>query len=200
MTPARLAMLAGMLAVFPSWPQGVEYPAMKYRSNYLSSYYLSHGSNPSPWWPAWSPDGKWIAVSMYGSIWRVDPRTGAAEELTYNRKIHSQPAWSPDGTRIVFMSNAVGNWDLYVVNADGGSPERLTDALTDEGLPVYAPDGSKIAFVRNTDDVWSMWAMDPDGENETKLFDLEGNVAGAVPGNSPAQPGQIWTEQRIAWR
>ncbi|MDL1897970.1 hypothetical protein FBQ82_17070, partial [Anaerolineae bacterium CFX7] len=87
-----------------------------------------------------------------------------------------------------------------VINADGGSPQRLTDNLSDEGLPVYAPDGSKIAFVRNTDGVWSVWSMDPDGENETKLFDLGGNLAGTIPGNSPAQPGQVWTEQRIFWR
>src|SRR3954451_18049551 len=69
--------------------QGTEYPAVKYRSNYLSSYYLSHAPNTTPWWPSWSPDGKSIAVAMHGSIWKVDPRTGVAEKLTYNRKIHS---------------------------------------------------------------------------------------------------------------
>lgn len=155
-------------------------------------------------YPTWGPNGR-IAFRDCGfpdekcGIAVINADGGGKKILTPGMNA-TAPAWSPDGTRIVFMSNAVGNWDLYVVNADGGSPERLTDALTDEGLPVYAPDGGKIAFVRNTDDVWSMWAMDPDGENETKLFDLEGNVAGAVPGNSPAQPGQIWTEQRIAWR
>lgn len=110
------------------------------------------------------------------------------------------PTWSPDGTRIVFMSDVAGNWDLYAVSVDGGSPERLTDDLGNDGLPVYSPDGSKIAFVSRRDGVWSVWQIDPDGENEVKLFDLEGDIAGTVPGNSPAQPGQAWTEQRLAWR
>src|SRR4051794_12432037 len=88
--------------------QGVEYPALKYRSNYLSSYYLSHAPNTTPWWPSWSPDGKWIAVAMYGSIWKVDPGTGDAYELTYNRKLHSSPAWSPDGKWILYTAD--DNW------------------------------------------------------------------------------------------
>lgn len=155
-------------------------------------------------YPAWGPDGR-IVFRDCGfpaetcGLAIVNADGGGKKALTPGINA-TAPAWSPDGSRIVFMSNVSGNWDLYVINADGGSPQRLTDSLSDEGLPVYAPDGSKIAFVRNTDGVWSVWSMDPDGENETKLFDLGGNLAGTIPGNSPAQPGQVWTEQRIFWR
>lgn len=110
------------------------------------------------------------------------------------------PAWSPDGNRIVFMSNAAGNWDLYTISPEGGSPERLTDDLGDDGLPAWSPDGKKIAFVTYRGGRWSMWSIAPNGDNEVKLFDLGGELAGNVPQNSPAQPGQVWTEQRLAWR
>lgn len=155
-------------------------------------------------YPAWGPDGG-IAFRDCGfpdekcGISVVSADGGTKKALTPGLNA-TAPAWSPDGKRIVFMSNVSGNWDLYGINADGGSPERLTDSATDEGLPTYSPDGSKIAFLRNDNGVWSIWSMNPDGENETKLFDLGGQIAGAVPGNSPAQPGQVWTDQRISWR
>src|SRR5258708_16743403 len=75
MAALRLWIAASVL-IAALWGQGSEYPALKYRSNYLASYYLSHAPNTSPWWPSWSPDGKWIAVAMYGSIWRGRSRPG----------------------------------------------------------------------------------------------------------------------------
>lgn len=155
-------------------------------------------------YPTWGPDGRIV----FRDCGFPDETCGLAvvnADGSGKKKLApglnaTAPAWSPDGTRIVFMSNVSGNWDLYVINADGGSPQRLTDDLSDDGLPTFSPDGSKIAFVAKRNGVWSIWQMDPNGENETKLFDLEGDIAGPIPGNSPAQPGQVWTEQRISWR
>ena len=41
---------------------------------------------------------------MEGSIWKVDPATGAAFELTYNSRYHSSPDWSPDGKWIIYTA------------------------------------------------------------------------------------------------
>ncbi len=47
--------------------------------------------------PAWSPDGRWIAFSMRGDIWKVPAAGGEAVALTEGPAYHFEPAWSPDG-------------------------------------------------------------------------------------------------------
>ena len=114
----------------------------------MFNYYLSPAPGTTPWAPAWSPDGKWIAVSMYGSIWKVDRNTGVAYELTYNRKYHSSPGWSPDGKWIVYTADDDGaSIQLEIVNVETGQSRALT---TDTHLytdPVFSPEGSRVAYV-----------------------------------------------------
>ena len=50
--------------------------------------------------PAWSPDGKWIAFSMRGDIWKISPDGGEAIALTSGPNYYFEPAWSPDWRRI----------------------------------------------------------------------------------------------------
>src|SRR5712671_8169847 len=121
MTAALRSFIAASGSLAALWGQGSEYPAVKFRSNYLASYYLSHAPTTTPWWPSWSPDGKWIAVSMHGSIWKIDPRNGEAWEVTHSRKLHSSPSWSPDGKWIVYTSD--DEWksiQLEAVNVETG--------------------------------------------------------------------------------
>src|SRR3989337_1017059 len=62
-----------------------------------------------PLGPAWSPDGRWIAFSMRGDIWKVPVEGGEAIAITSGPAYHFEPAWSPDGTRIAFAYEATGN-------------------------------------------------------------------------------------------
>ena len=74
----RILPLLLLSAAAALWPQAVEYPASKHGGNYMFNYYLPPAPSTTPWAPAWSPDGKSIAVAMHGSIWKVDPATGSA--------------------------------------------------------------------------------------------------------------------------
>src|SRR5439155_1850935 len=103
--PALRSFIAASVSMAALWGQGTEYPALKYRSNYLASYYLSHAPNTTPWWPSWSPDGKWIAVAKYHPSRTVDPHKAVTDDRTYNAKIHSSPSWSPEGKWIVYTAN-----------------------------------------------------------------------------------------------
>src|SRR5512140_3514964 len=102
-------LLVSALLPWTVWAAKADYPASKHGGTYMFNYYLPPAPGTTPWAPAWSPDGKWIAVGMYGSIWKIDPRTGVAFELTYNRKYHSSPNWSRDGKWIIYTADDDGN-------------------------------------------------------------------------------------------
>jgi len=130
------------------WPQAAEYPASKHGANYMFNFYFPPAPSTTPWAPAWAPDGKSIAVAMYGSIWKVDPANGSATELTYNRKYHSSPAWSPDGKWIVYTADGDGkNIQLEILNTVTGETQALTDDQHIYTDPVFSPDGRLLCYV-----------------------------------------------------
>jgi Tol biopolymer transport system component len=71
-------------------------------------------------------------------------------QLTDDRADDSQPAWSPDGERLVFTSNRGDSRHLWIVNADGSGLEEVGaawDVLDMADSPAWSPDGAWIAFV-----------------------------------------------------
>jgi len=49
----------------------------------------------------------------------------------------NSPTWSSDGSQIAFVSERDGNWEVYMMNADGSSPRRLTDNSTADYSPAW---------------------------------------------------------------
>jgi hypothetical protein len=80
--------------------------------------------------------------------------------LTNNAAVDRFPTWSPDGQKLAFFSLRDGNYELYVINADGsGTPARLTANAADDVLPVWSPDGQQIAFVSTRDGQNEIYTM-----------------------------------------
>jgi TolB protein len=69
-------------------------------------------------------------------------------DLTRNLAQDGQPAWSPDGKSIAFVSTRDGNAEIYVMRADGSDQRRLTHTpAANDTAPVWSPDGKKVAFM-----------------------------------------------------
>jgi len=93
-----------------------------------------------------------------GKIAFVSDRDGDAEifvmnsdgsgqtQLTFNTAADDMPAWSPDGSKIVFLStrDPDGDAEIFVMNSDGSSQTQLTFNTATDVEPAWSPDGSKI--------------------------------------------------------
>src|SRR5690242_11131334 len=112
----------------------------------MYSYYVPPAAG-TPWRPAWSPDGKELAFSMAGSIWKIRVGETTATELTANRTYDSSPAWSPDGRWIAYTAEGSDGINLMLLNVATGESAALTSDHNLNLDPAWSPDGNRLAFV-----------------------------------------------------
>ncbi|MGD8867810.1 MAG: hypothetical protein PVI01_09270, partial [Gemmatimonadales bacterium] len=104
-----------------------------------------------------SPDGSQIAYvvtqidsadnAYYSHLWVVDARRRSARQLTRGKVRDRDPAWSPDGSKIAFVSDRSGpGSQIYVLPVNGGEPWQLTEMKEGARGPVWSPDGGQLLF------------------------------------------------------
>lgn len=114
-----------------------------------------------------------IVYTNGGDIWKMDP-DGSNRQLVIDAGTNDiEPAWSPDGSKIVFKSDRAPtpNGGIWVVNADGNGLTVLTpEPNLSNAKPTWSPDGTKIAFESTRDGlIASIYIMNADGSNVTRL-------------------------------
>jgi Tol biopolymer transport system component len=132
------------------------------------------GSGAYDWAPAWSPTGDVIAyqnnqdVHMNVCFTTPDGQSmGCMEPGNYS---NAMPAWSPDASQLVFGSNRVGNWELYVTDYPTMSTlTRLTDNNDIDFHPQFSPDGEWIVFTSKRLGSYDLYLVRPDGRDERQL-------------------------------
>lgn len=106
--------------------------------------------------------------------------------LTTSLAYDDQPKWSPDSSKIVFMSGRDGNFEIYTMNPDGTSQTRITNNPLADGFPAWSHDGTKIAFIRgnlSNPSTFEVFVMNADGSNQTQL--TNDTAIDGVPSWSP---------------
>lgn len=128
--------------------------------------------------PSLSPDGTTFAfvttMTGYSQIATMSA-SGDVKVLTDMVDAES-PVWSPDGSRLAFMGlNVDGNYDVYIVDADGRNLRDLTKGdSADDQTPEWSPDGSRLVYIRNpTTSEFSkrveIWVVPTDGGASERL-------------------------------
>jgi len=132
--------------------------------------------------PVYSPDGQTIVFSSKnGDNWNIYsmPAPGTSPEggqpqpprqLTSATGNELAPSVSPRGDRIAFETNRDGNYEIYVMNADGSNQQNLTNsASSDEHGAVWSPDGKRILFYSNRTGNWDIFVMSDTGKSAVNL-------------------------------
>jgi Tol biopolymer transport system component len=132
--------------------------------------------------PRWSPDGRRLAFTNYGSysgwglddgdVFVVNADGSGLTNVTANSAFDADPSWSPDGTRLAFVSDRAAppgnlNLDVFVVDVDGSHVKRLTSLgptmgagrYDEAGKPAWSPDGRQIVFSTGS----ALYVMNADG-------------------------------------
>ncbi|HWZ98361.1 MAG TPA: amidohydrolase family protein [Candidatus Dormibacteraeota bacterium] len=95
-----------------------------------------------------SPDGKKLAFSAMTHLYTLDMPNGKPTQLTNGNARAYQPAWSPDGQWITYVSWTSDGGQLWKIPTAGGTPQQLSKSLAVYSNPAWSPDGSRIVLLR----------------------------------------------------
>src|SRR4051794_13855936 len=157
--------------------------------------------------PAFSPDGKQIvftsnrdadnlALPVFEQdfeIYVMDVNGTNVRRLTTSPGIDTEPAFSPDGSKIAFASTRAGNLDIWVMNADGSNPQRLTTSAFHETEPAWSPDGTKIAYTRVIDDGPLNLGLLPAADKDVYIMNANGTNNHLIFGGPKEQHDPSWS-------
>ncbi|MEJ7810522.1 MAG: LpqB family beta-propeller domain-containing protein [Gemmatimonadaceae bacterium] len=103
---------------------------------------------------ALSPDGRKVAFVARGELFAASAKDGGdAQRITTSAAGESQPAWSPDSRRLVYVSTRGGARNLYLHDFTAGSETQLTSGSATDISPRFSPDGRWIAFERDAREI-----------------------------------------------
>mgnify|MGYP000856612825 CR=1 FL=1 len=119
-------------------------------------------------------DGKQIAIShgtkedRKSRIYTLPFEGGTPRLITPMAPSHLH-GWSPDNKYLAYCADRKGNYDIYIIPAEGGEEIRLTEAEGLDDGPEYSPDGKYIWFNSVRTGLMQIWRMKADGSEQTQM-------------------------------
>ena len=140
-----------------------------------------------------SPDGNTIVFELLGDLYTMPVAGGQARRITSGLPFDTQPRYSPDGNRIVFLSDRDGAENVWTSDRDGGKLQQVTRGKSSlYASPVWTPDGDYVVVSRQEDpleSLYQLWMYHKDGGSGVSLTQADSgqNSVGRVGG----RPGEI---------
>ena len=119
--------------------------------------------------PEVDPDGKHLVFastrhSRHSHLYTKVIGGAVITQITDEQANDVQPAFSPSGSRVAFSSNRSGQWDIWVVDANGKNPTQITNTPAPELHPSWSPDSRRLVYCRLTsnENRGELWVVDLD--------------------------------------
>lgn len=151
-------------------------------------------------WATWAPNGLWVAYAAgrpaARDVVRARPDGMGAEPLTQDPADDYDPAYSPDGRRLAFVSTRGGGGPrLFVMDADGGDARLVGDLGGAVRRPMWAPDGRRLAVEVAEEGGAAIYVVNADGTGWGRLG------TGHLPAWNQDGAGVTYTENdSLFWR
>ena len=143
-----------------------------------------------------SPDGQTIVFDLVGDLYAMPITGGEATRLTSGMGYDMQPRFSPDGERIVFVSDRSGDNNVWLMPAGGGEPTQLSKGVGSYFLsPEWMPDGKYVIVSRSHTSVEKLWLYHVDGGTGLEMVG-GGGGARMLGAAVDAEGRYIWYAQR----
>jgi TolB protein len=140
---------------------------------YLESYELPILSS-GPKYPAASPDGQSLAFASNGWIWVLDLKTSIAKRVTGGKSIDGRPRWSPDSSRIAFVTDTGTDSEITLLTIATGETRRINTPKIDLD-PEFSADGESLYLSSGKEGVLDIWQYSFASDTFSRVTELDGH-------------------------
>ncbi len=173
----------GSINNFPNWsPDGNRLCFISFKQRHPTLYTIGRGSRGARpvrsssviYKGIWSPfGGDMVVAGRVGSgnteIMRLSADGGTATRLTNHPAIDTMPNWSPDGSKLAFVSDRTGTPQIYLMNPDGSGQRRISFQGSYNVNPVWSPREDRLAYAGMVGGRFNIFTMKPDGSDVVQL-------------------------------